>query len=207
MFEFESETKWRNNAIWRAHERAQTRGILAYSIAQSDLGQLRERLFYKERLREMLEEYLYEFAFNARRAIECADSESPGAVAEARSFSFARGRVRFRGPGIEGELPLCQQDFWWTVNRVVHSRATVVLPHAIEVQEENEEWRAYGGELTVFALRSDRDEEGVYNFVRVEDFVAGYLTEMGDLVEAVTNSLSLSELRVKPSDASREESS
>ncbi len=196
VFELETETTWRNNAIWRAHDRAQTRGLLAYSIAQSDLGQLRERSFYTNRLREVLEEYLYEFAFNARRAIECADSEKPGAIDKASKLDFARGRMRFRGPGIKGEHLLCQKDFWWTLNRVVHARATVVLPHNLEVQEEGGTWRTYGGDLTVFALRSDRDEKGTYNFVRTEDFVAGYLTEMGAVVSEVTESLTLAELGV-----------
>ena len=201
LLPFDTPNRWTREAIQRADARAQDRGLFAYVASRAALGALGGDEFYRYQLRTMLAEAIYDFVFSARRAIECVDTVEPGLIDVTRGLNLQRAGWVFRSSDIRGELPLCDRDYWWVLNRIVHSRQMVVLPHGGEVcppdrDEAAREWRRLPGDLSILAVRSDRDSLDEMSWVLVEDLLVGYFDEVSKGVRAISNKLTLAELGV-----------
>jgi hypothetical protein len=62
--------------------------------------------------------------------------------------------------------------------------------------EAAREWRRLPGDLSILAVRSDRDSLDEMSWVLVEDLVVGYFDEVSKGVRAISDKLTLAELGV-----------
>lgn len=136
-----------------------------------------------------LYDLLHDFAYNARRAIERAETLTPGIISKATATSVHRGRTEFRNelwdPG--ETVALTQRPFWWIVNRIIHSTETLVVDYIARVEFDDvsptgAHWNVE--QPQVFGFRSDYDDVQALHYVHTESFVMAYVYGLSRDVEA-----------------------
>jgi len=176
-------------ALWRFHDAALEKAALILAIARSEMADLPRYSDLKFRQTITLYDLLHEFSYNVRKALERAETLTPGIIAKARSTPVHRGRTEFRREFWDPDetIALVQKPFWWVVNRIIHSTETVVVDYIarFEFDETSPSGRHWSVEQPeVFGFRSDLDEEEGLHHVHTESFVMTYVHMLSRDVEA-----------------------
>lgn len=171
-------------AVWRFHQAALEQAVLIYTFSRSTSGEPGVGDAPTQQL-VMLIDIVHRFCFNARKAIERADVDRPGTVAEAR-----RAQVNY-----ETQLPLdschgesvnlTQEGLWWILGRIIHSRDTQVLHREIDLIITNHETGAHFviEQPVGFKFASDNDADGVYHCLHLESLAKCYLRDITPKIE------------------------
>jgi hypothetical protein len=148
LLPFDTPSRWTLEAIRRADERAQDRGLFAYVASRAALGALGDGEFYRDQLRTMLVEAIYDFAFSARRAIECVDTVEPGLIDAIRGLNLKRAGWVFRSysPNRPEFARMPGRSLELTIGRYINYRLRT-WPHSMERASEEGEYVARGIEM------------------------------------------------------------
>jgi len=171
-------------AVWRFHQAAFERAVLIYTFSRSTSGEPGAGDVSTQQL-VMLIDIVHHFCFNARKAIERADENRPGTVAEAR-----RLRVNYEAQlaldSVQGKsVNLTQVGLWWVLGRIIHSRDTQVLYREIDLIITNQET---GSHFVIeqpvgFKFASDNDADGVFHCLHLESLAKCYLRDVTPMIE------------------------
>jgi hypothetical protein len=128
----------------------------------------------RERQRALLHDLVHLFSFHARKAIELAGSESAASSLQLASADDIPP-PEITDIGIASHTT---KDLWWVLNRIVHSH--LLSFGEAETVDSAAAWtadpiRSYWT-LSVFSVRSDRDEPGAEHWVEVYHLVRAFLT-------------------------------
>jgi hypothetical protein len=87
----------------------------------------------------------------------------------------------------------------------------IILPHGGEVcqperDEATREWTRLPGDLSILAVRSDRDSMAEMSWVLVEDLILGYFDEVSKGILSTSYKLTLAELGVNTNTVESDES-
>lgn len=175
------------SALWRYHDRSlevatQLLGLSSISVVDRDtLYDLNVRWFIQ------IQDLVHDFAYSARKGIEItADIEPATLVAAKEAQPHATGqRVQV---DIDRHIDLCDQSFWWIINRLIHSRKLTVQevvetivggPWALPHQTSSRVAPRFVG------FRSDYDDREQFNYVGIQELVACYISPISRKVDAL----------------------
>lgn len=144
-------------------------------------------------------EYMHEFCFFVRKAIELSHNSNPEIIALARvSYLSQSGRTTTFQEDRDTDaqtVVLSDKDFYWIVNRIIHSQKTFVVPYLFKVFDATTpdliitkgSYKHFGhfsdlennqhshdmteSQLRVFMFQSDYDGDDEYHYIDICDFI------------------------------------
>ena len=130
----------------------------------------------------LIMENMHRFCFYARKSVEIADGRDSSILERCK-------HLRFNDAGefevdIEETIPLTKKDFWWVINRIVHSQEVIVKEK--EKITETTQNRIYSvRRACVFGFKSDRDEGDEMHYCLIEELISCYTEIVSSLIEKV----------------------
>jgi hypothetical protein len=165
-------------ALWRHHEAAveAAAALLAFSRCQVTDREPAYALTLRQRLQAI--DLLHTFGYNARRAIELADTHEPGTIKHAKAIVVHPRDPRKLDLAIDEDAKeLTDESLWWVLGRIIHSQELTI--HYRDEARVGTEWAA-APNLTIyrtpiaFAVRSDFDGPLDCHYVVFDDLLTSF---------------------------------
>ena len=125
---------------------------------------------------------MHRFCFYVRKSVEIAASRDPGILERCKRLKF--GDTGDFEIDIEEKISLTKKDFWWVINRIVHSQ--VVIVQEKEKITETTQNRIYSvRHARAFGFKSDRDGGDEIHYCLIEELISCYTETVSPLIENV----------------------
>jgi hypothetical protein len=188
-------------ALWRLHDAALERAALIYTFARSTSEDSPAgHAIYGRQLATLID-LIHEFCFNARRAIERAETCRPGMIEELQNMDVHGGKQSLELSELDYPrvIALSQESYWWVLDRLVHSPETHVVYRTVEaISIDHVSGSATGWHNTATGYQngyrtinqpvavgfcSDRDSDRIDQYVELEGLVMHYIGRIGFEIE------------------------
>ena len=129
----------------------------------------------------LIMENMHRFCFYVRKSVEIAAGRGDPSILERCKH------LRFNDTGefetnIGEMISLTKKDFWWVINRIVHSQKVIVEEQEkITAATQN---RIYSvRRARVFGFKSDRDEGDEMHYCLIEELISCYIEIVSPLIK------------------------
>lgn len=178
-------------AMWRFHDAALERAALIYTFARSTNEDTPEGSVIYGRQLPMLIDFVHEFCFNARRAIERAEKYRPGIIESLQTLKVHYGKQELALSELDHpkSIALTQESYWWVLGRIIHSKETQVMYRTVEVVVTNKQTGRHHciRQPVAFGFSSDRDSDRINYYIELESFVTPYVGRISQQIsEAIS---------------------
>ena len=172
---------FRRSALARYHDQAlETAGILTAFARMKVLSHGDYIDDLEPRSTILIMENIHRFCFYVRKSVEIAASRDPGILERCKHLIFNNtGEFEV---DIEETISLTKKDFWWVINRIVHSQE-VIVEEKENITEATQN-RIYSvRRACVFGFKSDRDEGNEMHYCLIEELTSCYIEIVSPLIK------------------------
>lgn len=179
MFDL-NDIRW--SSLARYHDSTLEHATVALVISRVSIGSHFDVIGHLgERVVVRLMSEMHGFAFNCRKAVEIASKFRPEIMDLARTTKLKRAGQDIESEGVVDKIRLVDRDFWWIINRIVHSQE--VMCQTITKIVDATPTHIYSvDKYRVFGFRSDLDPGDELHCALIGEIIGIYIYTLAPLI-------------------------